>query len=423
MLTQCPKCETVYQIAKGQLEARDGLVRCGRCRNVFNAAWNLLDAPPTNHLPDPEPETQPAMDDEQADWIKRLHEELAEEFKPTVVEGERTTPPLPAAEPVPAPVPEPAIIPEEDTATQDEAPADNGQWGWGIGGGRQAPRAGDTGPQRIEPSLAGPARAPDPFALHAPDEEIVLETPVDADEWRSAMNAEPDLPPAAPAAPAGRGGRRAAAVREVTIPLSRAPARRSHRKWWITGAAVLSVLVVLQLFYFFFDRLANVEVLRPILEQACEVLGCELPARKAQGLVDLLNSHIASSPQRSDALRVSATLVNRADFRQDFPQLEVALTNNQGELIARTTFSPQQYLGAGAQSLPLMPPNVAIAVRMDVSRPLDEAVGYEVALVAEPGAGARPDIASMGNHVLSSTGAALRDATGRVREFLRDLGA
>lgn len=46
MLSQCPKCETVFQISELQLQAKDGLVRCGHCQFVFNAAWNLLDVPP-----------------------------------------------------------------------------------------------------------------------------------------------------------------------------------------------------------------------------------------------------------------------------------------------------------------------------------------------------------------------------------------
>jgi len=437
MLTQCPKCETVYQIESSQLEARDGLVRCGRCRNVFNAAWNLLDSPSGNPLPEPEAEPQTPVDDEQADWIKRLHAELAEEFRPTVTEGERTTPALPAegfgqpqAQPElrtppadePAPVPLDAADTSLEEAEGEEPPAAQERWGWGMGSARGGARGAPDATERVEPDLApAPPRERHRFAHHAPDEEIVLETPVDSGEWPAALNADgPEVPVnGAPAA----GRRRAATVRQVSIPIAAPARRRNLRKWWITGSIVLTLLVILQLFYFFFDSLANVNMLRPALERMCEVLGCELPARRAQSMVELIESHIAASPQRDDALRVSATLVNRAGFEQEFPELEVALTNNQGQLIARTTFEPQQYLGAGARTLPVMPADQPIAVRIDLSRPLDDAVGYEVVLVSRAGGGTRPDLAAMGRHVFTSTGTALQGAASRVRDFLRDLAA
>jgi predicted Zn finger-like uncharacterized protein len=37
MKTRCPQCETVFRVSVAQLQARDGLVRCGRCLKVFQA--------------------------------------------------------------------------------------------------------------------------------------------------------------------------------------------------------------------------------------------------------------------------------------------------------------------------------------------------------------------------------------------------
>lgn len=37
MQTRCPQCETVFRVSVAQLQARDGLVRCGRCLKVFQA--------------------------------------------------------------------------------------------------------------------------------------------------------------------------------------------------------------------------------------------------------------------------------------------------------------------------------------------------------------------------------------------------
>lgn len=42
MYTRCPECQTLFRITAVQLEARAGLVRCGRCRAVFQAGQFLL---------------------------------------------------------------------------------------------------------------------------------------------------------------------------------------------------------------------------------------------------------------------------------------------------------------------------------------------------------------------------------------------
>ncbi len=36
LATQCPHCGTQFRVTLAQLELRDGQVRCGSCREVFN---------------------------------------------------------------------------------------------------------------------------------------------------------------------------------------------------------------------------------------------------------------------------------------------------------------------------------------------------------------------------------------------------
>lgn len=44
MLTRCPGCRTTFRIRPDQAKARQGKVRCGQCRHVFNAIEYLVDA-------------------------------------------------------------------------------------------------------------------------------------------------------------------------------------------------------------------------------------------------------------------------------------------------------------------------------------------------------------------------------------------
>ncbi|GAB4116579.1 MAG: hypothetical protein Fur0026_03890 [Sideroxydans sp.] len=49
-VTQCPACATRFNVSETQLEAREGLVRCGRCATVFNARDHLLPDEPNPQL-------------------------------------------------------------------------------------------------------------------------------------------------------------------------------------------------------------------------------------------------------------------------------------------------------------------------------------------------------------------------------------
>ncbi|KTT16947.1 MJ0042-type zinc finger domain-containing protein, partial [Pseudomonas parafulva] len=64
-VTQCPHCQTSFRVTHHQLSVARGVVRCGQCLQVFNAAKQLLaqnrSAPPqANPLPATEAAPSPA---------------------------------------------------------------------------------------------------------------------------------------------------------------------------------------------------------------------------------------------------------------------------------------------------------------------------------------------------------------------------
>ena len=42
-VTQCPHCQTSFRVTHHQLSVARGVVRCGHCLQVFNAAKQLLE--------------------------------------------------------------------------------------------------------------------------------------------------------------------------------------------------------------------------------------------------------------------------------------------------------------------------------------------------------------------------------------------
>ncbi len=62
-ITQCPECATRFKVSQEQLEAHQGMVRCGRCQAVFNASQHVHDDQPSPQLSLPidlPPDLEPA---------------------------------------------------------------------------------------------------------------------------------------------------------------------------------------------------------------------------------------------------------------------------------------------------------------------------------------------------------------------------
>ena len=149
--------------------------------------------------------------------------------------------------------------------------------------------------------------------------------------------------------------------------------------FWSLGNLALLILLAGQILYFYHDELAADPSWRPVVREFCDHAGCELRPRRDIARIELLQTSIAPHPQYENALRIRATLVNRAAFRQDYPWMEVSLTSNAGNVIARRTFSPIQYSETPLEGV--LTPNVVATALLDVTNPDGKAVGYEIRLV------------------------------------------
>ena len=51
-ITQCPQCGTRFRVVPDQLKLSQGWVRCGHCKQVFDAVAYLQAQPPAALMPD-----------------------------------------------------------------------------------------------------------------------------------------------------------------------------------------------------------------------------------------------------------------------------------------------------------------------------------------------------------------------------------
>ena len=211
-------------------------------------------------------------------------------------------------------------------------------------------------------------------------EEIVIEAPTrlwKIDEEIGEEAEDKQLPGwAAPEPRSVPVSREAGDVRRVKIPQPRPVLTAA----WIMGSIVLLFGLVWQVKGHYLTDLAQIPSLRAPLEQMCKYMSCTVPPRTDIKSIDLVSTSVDPHPVTPGALRVSANLINRANFAQEFPPLEITLTDKEGKVVGRRTYLPHEYRVDAPNK---MLPNVLERADFDLAQPDETAVGYEIQLVAK----------------------------------------
>lgn len=114
--------------------------------------------------------------------------------------------------------------------------------------------------------------------------------------------------------------------------------------WGLAGFLALAVLVVQAAFVFRGELAVSQPDLRPLLVDLCGLLECDIPLPRKPELVSIEASDLHPDPQRKNLLVLVATLKNRAPFAQDYPHLELTLTDVRDQPVVRKVFAPAEYL-------------------------------------------------------------------------------
>jgi predicted Zn finger-like uncharacterized protein len=150
------------------------------------------------------------------------------------------------------------------------------------------------------------------------------------------------------------------------------------RSWpWVMGAALLSLSLLAELAYAQRAELLDDAHVRPLLDRACGAFGCHLPLRHDPVQLRLLSRDIRPHPSVKNALIISATLRNDADFAQAFPAVEITLSDLDENRIAMRRFQPQEYLGDSRNLASGMAPGATAALVFEVADPGKNAVAFE----------------------------------------------
>ncbi len=417
MYTQCPECSTIFRLAEEQLRAAGGKVRCGECHKVFNATEHLLDhlpgepdaasatataptsEPPAPARPEPgaeaaataEPAPSPPPAAGTGDGLPEIDlDELFGNIDATTEEEEPApAQPEPAAAVDLAPLsgeepPDPAIEPIAETPVPGTTAELFGEEHIEslLKGAADGDEAG-TPEETTEALWPESEEEPDAFAL--PEMESAAGA-VETDLGQLAIDATPDtvdefdLPePELTTAYAFTGREQTPAEPIPAVFTDDENMRRGSAFAafaWLAGITLLLGLLAIQYLYLDRTTLVRYPQMRPWVELLCQYTACGLPPRRDLGAIALLERDIHSHPQYQGALAITASMVNRADFAQPYPDLAVEMRDVDGKVVASRLFHPDEYL-VGASSKQPFAAHATAQLELDVVDPGPEAVGFE----------------------------------------------
>jgi predicted Zn finger-like uncharacterized protein len=407
-VTQCPHCQTSFRVSHAQLSVARGVVRCGSCLQVFNAARQLLEQRTGKEAVEPdvpapvEPPPQRAISQKQ--WTAAeldldnldLDEELAKleqrEIQPTKEFGQERK------------HKEDSLSARRDTTSSEEE-----LWSDSLFSGSAADRAeaieptqppADTNtqptvpsaepgkPSRTEPSLSFELVELDDEPM-APPMRLDLEPP--APEHHERLSATDDLdedllqaePPRSKRAPHSEPDLYDELLQDLVdepVQLDWQKRRSPWGKRFFWGLLILLGAAALagQYIAYHFDELARQDQYRPWFQQLCPKIGCTVPSKVDIARIKSSNLVVRSHPDFNGALVVDAIIYNRAQFSQPFPLLELRFADLNGHLIASRRFKPSEYLNGELEGLAEMPPQTPIHIALDILDPGPKAVNYSL---------------------------------------------
>jgi len=280
LITTCSHCGARFRVTPQQLNAKQGQVRCGRCRSVFNG-FEALERHP---------------DDDTGSRLLAAREAAARNAPDGGIETL-------AVEEVPPPAPPSPIAAPQPAETPPPAPA-----------------------PPPEPPRARPLSRPDLM-----------------------------LPPPPPKLPPPRA--------------------------WVFGAALLAIVFCIELAYAYRGPISQrYPVVRPWFESVCAKVGCAVAWARDEALLKLEDSELLEVPGKPSEISLTARIRNLASVEQEYPHIEMTLTDVSGQAAIRRVLRPADYLGRTLRTAEVLPAGGEISIQLRLETPRTKATGYELLL-------------------------------------------
>jgi hypothetical protein len=150
---------------------------------------------------------------------------------------------------------------------------------------------------------------------------------------------------------------------------------------WRFGVVLASLVLVAELAYAWRAPIAQrYPAVRPALESICARLECGVPYSRDEGQLKLEDSELLEVPGKPNEIALGARIRNLASVAQEYPHLELTLTDLTGQAAVRRVLRPTDYLGRPVAAGEVIGPGVEVALQMRLETQSVKATGYELLL-------------------------------------------
>lgn len=409
LLTTCTNCGAQFRVIPDQLNIRQGRVMCGRCRYVFNAFESLKRVPDETPLPatapvaagfatpqvaDAAPHNAGATPRVATDRLAADH--FAAAHRPTAFATSAVSAPTAA----PTPAPTSATLTPSQASTSAEPVSANAITDDALEQLARlerefAERDRELERQRLAalPTSESPTTFTAPIAttrlpdlddesvdaLATPTPETTLATLRAPIRYVNATRVEPT------SAPNNRGS----SVQDDEITIDAESAQDDYdtdeerqtalltdnalinppqpTRAWIWLTLLLLATLMLQIIFFFRSEIVQrFPDTRPALVAACDLLKCSVPWGRVEGAVRVDQYDLIEPPGRPGKMLLTATLVNRGATKQDFPNIELKLTDTSEAVLSSRVLTPPEYLGRIPSTQEGINPNAELYINLSL---------------------------------------------------------
>ena len=115
--------------------------------------------------------------------------------------------------------------------------------------------------------------------------------------------------------------------------------------------------------------------------QVCKNIGCNVPLPLSGPVFRVIETKVNLHPDIPGVVIVKVRLLNRSTQHRTYPAIELALSDRNGRIVGRRTYSPKSFLTIDDLDKKV-PPGADVVVVVNLAQPEDNAVGFEARIVS-----------------------------------------
>jgi len=156
--------------------------------------------------------------------------------------------------------------------------------------------------------------------------------------------------------------------------------RDGHRAWRL-GVLLLAMVLAGQAAYFFRSPIvSSYPEVRPYFSAACEWLACSLPWNRDDNALKVESSDLIEEIGKPGRFLLTAIISNRAKTVQDYPHIELTLSDTNNQTLTRRVLQPRDYLGRPVRHGEGMAPGSGSSLNLSLEASNSRAAGYHLLL-------------------------------------------